>query len=240
VQHRPPPVRENARTVNRPASSSLPLPLPPRQLSEHRRPSPLRKPHLGTEGRIVLICVGHTRSVARHPPSLVLPANQPCLTPAGAATTGNSRFASSAKLLVKTPTLLAKAFPTGFSSSCWERTVGVLSDGKELFANRNAGPVGKASPTATCTVGKGGAPSTQLPLPSPTGKRRLLAKSGWQRERQLCQQLGLPTASVHVVGKSAGQGCWQRTQLCQQHGPKLLAKPARGSGGKPSFANSLS
>jgi hypothetical protein len=26
--------------------------------------------------------------------------------------------------------------------------------------------------------------------------------SGWQRERQLCQQLGLPTASVHAVGKS--------------------------------------
>jgi hypothetical protein len=36
------------------------------------------------------------------------------------------------------------------NGSCWERTVGVLSDGKELFANRNAGPVGKASPTAMC------------------------------------------------------------------------------------------
>jgi hypothetical protein len=62
-----------------------------------------------------------------------------------------------------------------------------------------------------CTVGEGGTPSARLLLPSPTGKRRLLAKTGWQRERQLCQQLGLPTASVHVVGKSAGQDCWQRS-----------------------------
>jgi hypothetical protein len=62
-----------------------------------------------------------------------------------------------------------------------------------------------------------------------------LAKSGWQRERQFCQQVGLPTASVYV-GKSAGQGCWQRTQLCQQFAlptawAKLLAKPTRASGG---------
>jgi hypothetical protein len=88
----------------------------------------------------------------------------------GGGTTGNARFANSAKLLAKTPTLLAKAFPIGFPSSCWERTVGVLSDGKELFVNRNAGPVGKVSPTTTCTVGEGGTPSAQLPLPSPTGK----------------------------------------------------------------------
>jgi hypothetical protein len=78
--------------------------------------------------------------------------------------------ASPIALLAKTPTLLAKAFPTGSPSSCWERTVGVLSDGKDLFANRNVGPVGKASPTATCTVGEGGTASTRLPLPSPTGK----------------------------------------------------------------------
>jgi hypothetical protein len=38
-----------------------------------------------------------------------------------------------------------------------------------------------------------------------------LAKSSWQREQQLCQQLGLPTASVEAVVKSAGQGCWQRS-----------------------------
>jgi hypothetical protein len=95
-------------------------------------------------------------------------------------TTGNAWFANSLELLAKTPTLLAKAFPTGFPSSCWERTIGVLSDGKELFANRNAGPIGKASPTATCTVGEGGTPSARLPLRSPTGKRRLSAKSGWQ------------------------------------------------------------
>jgi hypothetical protein len=30
----------------------------------------------------------------------------------------------------------------------------------------------------------------------------------------------------------------KNSQLCQQHGPKLLAKPTRASGGKPSFANS--
>jgi hypothetical protein len=53
-----------------------------------------------------------------------------------------------------------------------------------------------------CTVGEGGTPSARLPLPSPTGKRRLLAKTGWQREQQLCQQLGLPTASVHAVGEA--------------------------------------
>jgi hypothetical protein len=217
VQHRPPPVRENARTVNRPASSSLPLPLPPRQLSEHRRPSPSRKPHLGTEGRIVLICVGHTRSVARHPPSLVLPANQPCLTPAGAATTGNSRFASSAKLLVKTPTLLAKAFPTGFSSSCWERTVGVLSDGKELFANRNAGPVGKASPTATCTVGKG-------------GRRQLSCRYLRRQGSDGCWQ--------SPVGK--GNDSFANSLVCQQHRSMLLANPLDKAVGKePSFANSM-
>jgi hypothetical protein len=33
-------------------------------------------------------------------------------------TTGNACFANSTKLLAKTPTLLAKAFPTGFPSSC--------------------------------------------------------------------------------------------------------------------------
>jgi hypothetical protein len=38
------------------------------------------------------------------------------LVPAG--TTGNGRFANSAKLL-------AKAFPTGLARSCWESTVGV-------------------------------------------------------------------------------------------------------------------
>jgi hypothetical protein len=151
-------------------------------------------------------------------------------------------------------TLLAKAFPTGFPSSCWERTVGVLSDGKELFANRNSGPVGKASPTAMCAVGEEGTPSARMPLPSPTGKRRLLAKSCWQREWQLCQQLALPTASGEAVGKSAGQGCWQKSPalptagfansfgpgcwqswarasgeayLCQQPGPKMLAKLGR-------------
>jgi hypothetical protein len=114
-------------------------------------------------------------------------------------TKGNARFANSAKLLAKTPTLLAKAFPTGFPSSCWERIVAVLSDGKELFANRNAGPAGKALPKAMCTVGEGGTPSAQLPLPSPTRKRRLLAKTGWQRERQLCQQFALPTAWLPCV-----------------------------------------
>jgi hypothetical protein len=46
-------------------------------------------------------------------------------------TTGNACFANSAKLLAKTPTQLAKPFPTGFSSSCWERTVPV---GKEPLA----------------------------------------------------------------------------------------------------------
>jgi hypothetical protein len=67
-------------------------------------------------------------------------------------TTGNRRFANNDKLLAKTPILLAKAFPTGLARSYWESTVGVLSDGKELFANRNAGPVGKASPTTTCSI----------------------------------------------------------------------------------------
>jgi hypothetical protein len=155
-------------------------------------------------------------------------------------TTGNACFANSLKLLAKTQTLLAKAFPTGFPSYCWERAVGVLSDGKELFANRNSGPVGKASPTAMCAVGEEGTPSARMPLPSPTGKRRLLAKSCWQREWQLCQQLALPTASGEAVGKAAGfansfgPACWQswarasgEAYLCQQPGPKLLAKLGR-------------
>jgi hypothetical protein len=30
-----------------------------------------------------------------------------------------------------------------------------------------------------CAVGKEGTPSARMPLPSPTGKRRLLAKSSW-------------------------------------------------------------
>jgi hypothetical protein len=34
-----------------------------------------------------------------------------------------------------------------------------------------------------------------------------------------------------AVGKEA--------QLCQRHGPKVLAKPTRASGGKPIFANSF-
>jgi hypothetical protein len=115
----------------------------------------------------------------------------------------------------KTPTLLAKAFPTGFPSYCWERTVGVLSDEKELFANRNAGPVGKASPTAMCTVGEGGTPSAQLPLPSPTGKRRLLAKTGWQRSP------ALPTV---CFANSMGRSCWQSR---------------RASGGSPALPTAL-
>jgi hypothetical protein len=112
---------------------------------------------------------------------------------------------------------LAKAFPTGFPSSCWERTVGVLSDGKELFANRNSGPVGKASPTALFAVGEEGTPSARMPLSLPTGKRRLLAKSSWQRERQLCQQLwprllaklGFPPEARVGFANSFGPCCWQ-------------------------------
>jgi hypothetical protein len=66
-----------------------------------------------------------------------------------------------------------------------------------------------------------------------------LAKSGWQREQQLCQQLGLPTASVEAVGKSAGQGCWQRSPaLPTVFFANSLAK-AVGKAGKHSFANSL-
>jgi hypothetical protein len=49
-----------------------------------------------------------------------------------------------------------------------------------------------------CAVGEEGTPSARMPLPSPTGKRRLLAKSGWQRERQLCQQLALPRGGHSV------------------------------------------
>jgi hypothetical protein len=139
-------------------------------------------------------------------------------------TTGNACFANNAKLLAKTPTLLVKAFPTGFPSSCWERTVGALSDGKELFANRNAGPVGKASPTAMCTVGEGGTLSARMSLPSPTGKRRLLAKTGWQRGRQLCKQLGLPTASVELLANPLDKAVGKEAKLCQQLWPMLLAK----------------
>jgi hypothetical protein len=50
-----------------------------------------------------------------------------------------------------------------------------------------------------------------MPLPSPTGKRRLLGKSGWQREWQLCQQHWsklLANPLDKAVGKEA--------QLCQQ------------------------
>jgi hypothetical protein len=67
-------------------------------------------------------------------PLALLPSHKP-------NTTGNGRFANNTKLLAKTPILLAKAFPTGLACSCWESTVGVLSEGKELFTNRNAGPV---------------------------------------------------------------------------------------------------
>jgi hypothetical protein len=40
--------------------------------------------------------------------------------PTQANTTGNARFANSLELLAKTPTLLAKALPTGFPSFCWK------------------------------------------------------------------------------------------------------------------------
>jgi hypothetical protein len=59
-----------------------------------------------------------------------------------------------------------------------------------------------------------------MQLPSPTGKRRLLAKG-----TTALQQLGLPTASVEAVGKagrvlqgkpifanSLAQSCWQSWQ----------------------------
>jgi hypothetical protein len=107
--------------------------------------------------------------------------------------------------LAKTPTLLAKAFPTGFPSSYWERTVGVLSDEKELFANRNADPVGKASPTAMCTIGEGGTPSARLSLPSPTGE-------------------------ATAVGK--GNGSFANSLVCQQHRSMLLANPLDKTVGK--------
>jgi hypothetical protein len=78
-----------------------------------------------------------------------------------------------------------------------------------------------------------------MPLPSPTGKRRLLAKSDWQREWQLCQQHRvklLANPLDKVVGKEA--------QLCQQLAlPTALAQAVGKAGrvlqGKPIFANSL-
>jgi hypothetical protein len=104
------------------------------------------------------------------------------------------------QLLAKTPILLAKAFATGFPSSCWERTIGVLSDGKELFANRNAGPVGKASPTTTCTVGEGGAVS----LAAVTFANREATTVG---EVRLAKgTAALPTA---CFANSVGPCCWQ-------------------------------
>jgi hypothetical protein len=76
-----------------------------------------------------------------------------------------------------------------------------------------------------------------MSLPSPTGKRRLLAKSSWQREWQLCQQHPvklLANLLDKAVGKEA-QLCQQpgparasgEAHLCQQPGPKLLAKLGR-------------
>jgi hypothetical protein len=46
------------------------------------------------------------------------------------------------------------------------------------------------------------------------------------KEAQLCQQFALPTAWAEAVGK-AGTRFWGEAQLCQQPGPKLLAKLAR-------------
>jgi hypothetical protein len=62
--------------------------------------------------------------------------------------------------------------------------MGVISDGKELLANRNAGPVGKALPTATCTVGEGGGGvssaavtfTNRTAMDKAVGKGTLLAK----------------------------------------------------------------
>jgi hypothetical protein len=45
------------------------------------------------------------------------------------------------------------------------------------------------------------------------------------KEAQFCQQFSLPTAWAEAVGKVGA--CFRGAQLCQQPGPKLLAKLAR-------------
>jgi hypothetical protein len=139
--------------------------------------------------------------------------------------------------LAKTPILLAKAFPTGLARSCWESTIGVLSDGKELFANRNAGPVGKALPTATCSVDEGRTPSTRLSFPSPTGLQWLLVKASptvsqscWQRITRQGFSNSMSWLLAKPLDKVVGKGtllaklaCFAREKalLCQQLCPML-------------------
>jgi hypothetical protein len=85
-----------------------------------------------------------------------------------------------------------------------------------------------------CAVGEEGTPSARMPLPSLTGKRRLLAKSGWQREWQLCQQ-----HRVKLLANPAGQGCWQRSPALPTTLTQAVGKAGRVLQGKPIFANSL-
>jgi hypothetical protein len=67
-------------------SSPLLLPPPDSQVSTVV-PLTLRKPGLRAEGRIMLICVGHTalQRAAARTAVVCVPAIEPCLTPAGAA-----------------------------------------------------------------------------------------------------------------------------------------------------------
>lgn len=103
-------------------------------------------------------------------------------------TTGIARFADSLKLSAKPLILSAKGFPTGFRCSCRRSPVGKNPVGKDLFPDRNTGVVGVGSPTATCSVGEGTAPSTRLPFASPTAPDSC--------RRTLCRQPLIPVGDV--------------------------------------------
>jgi hypothetical protein len=76
-----------------------------------------------------------------------------------------------------------------------------------------------------------------MPLPSPTGKQRLLAKSGWQRERQLCQQLALPTASGEAVGKAGA--CFRGSPALPTAWPKAVGKGGKAGEESPALPTTL-
>jgi hypothetical protein len=113
---------------------------------------------------------------------------------------------------------LAKAFPTELARFCWESTVGILSDGKEHFANSHVFCWRKENAVSSTVVpfanriamvvGEGFANSVIV----------LLATNYTSR---LCQQL------VLAVGKATGQSCWQRNPIdkadmfCWEKSPAL-------------------
>jgi hypothetical protein len=80
---------------------------------------------------------------------------------------------------------------------------------------------------------------------SPTGTLALLGKLRQQPRVPLAKR-GRRQLGCRYLRQQGSDGCWQspvgkgndifaNILLCQQHGPKLLAKPTRASGGSPAL-----